>query len=67
MQPNHPTDDVAGIAASIVDGLLQTPSRFVGKVMDHADAPSRVHFPGVLVEKGAGEDDVRLVGSYNFV
>lgn len=44
------------------DGLLQTPSRFAGKVMDSTDAPSRVHFPGVLVEQGAGKDYSRLVG-----
>ncbi len=44
------------------DGLLQTPSRFAGKVMDVADTAGRVPFPGVLVEQGKGKDVSRLVG-----
>jgi len=43
------------------EGVLQTPSRFAGQVLDMTEPPRR-GFPGVLVEQGKGKDASRLVG-----
>ncbi len=42
LQPNHPTDDVKGIAASIVDGLLYGSGDAVVGINPATDSPSAV-------------------------
>jgi ethanolamine ammonia-lyase large subunit len=42
LQPNHPTDDAAGIAASIVDGLLLGSGDAVIGINPASDSPSNV-------------------------
>jgi ethanolamine ammonia-lyase large subunit len=42
LQPNHPTDDLLGIAASVIDGLLYGCGDAVIGVNPAADSPSRV-------------------------
>jgi ethanolamine ammonia-lyase large subunit len=43
LQPNHPTDDVRGIAASILDGLLLGAGDAVVGVNPATDSPDRAH------------------------
>jgi len=43
LQPNHPTDDVRGIAASILDGLLLGAGDAVIGVNPATDSPERAH------------------------
>src|SRR5262252_8864093 len=43
LQPNHPTDDVRGIAASILDGLLLGSGDAVIGVNPATDSPERTH------------------------
>jgi ethanolamine ammonia-lyase large subunit len=43
LQPNHPTDDVRGIAASILDGLLLGAGDAVIGVNPATDSPDRAH------------------------
>ena len=43
LQPNHPTDDPAGIAASIVDGLLLGAGDAVIGINPASDNPERTH------------------------
>ena len=43
LQPNHPTDDPAGILASIVDGLLLGCGDAVIGINPASDSPQRVH------------------------
>jgi ethanolamine ammonia-lyase large subunit len=43
LQPNHPTDDVRGIAASILDGLLLGSGDAVIGINPATDSPSRAH------------------------
>lgn len=43
LQPNHPTDDPKGIAASIVDGLLYGSGDAVIGINPATDAPAAVH------------------------
>jgi ethanolamine ammonia-lyase large subunit len=43
LQPNHPTDDAAGIAASILDGLLLGSGDAVIGVNPATDSPDRAH------------------------
>src|SRR6476469_4905112 len=43
LQPNHPTDDVRGIAASILDGLLLGSGDAVFGVNPATDSPERAH------------------------
>jgi ethanolamine ammonia-lyase large subunit len=43
LQPNHPTDDVRGIAASILDGLLLGSGDAVIGVNPATDSPERAH------------------------
>jgi ethanolamine ammonia-lyase large subunit len=43
LQPNHPTDDPKGIAASIIDGLLYGSGDAVIGINPATDNPARVH------------------------
>jgi ethanolamine ammonia-lyase large subunit len=43
LQPNHPTDDVGGIAASILDGLLLGAGDAVIGINPATDSPDRAH------------------------
>ena len=43
LQPNHPTDDPAGIAASILDGLLLGAGDAVIGINPATDSPQRAH------------------------
>jgi len=43
LQPNHPTDDMAGIAASILDGLLLGSGDAVIGINPATDSPERAH------------------------
>jgi ethanolamine ammonia-lyase large subunit len=43
LQPNHPTDDSAGIAASILDGLLLGSGDAVIGINPATDSPERTH------------------------
>ena len=43
LQPNHPTDDARGIAASILDGLLLGSGDAVIGVNPATDSPERAH------------------------
>ncbi|MBL3656060.1 ethanolamine ammonia-lyase subunit EutB [Fulvivirga sediminis] len=42
LQPNHPTDDIKGIAASILDGLMYGSGDAVIGINPASDSPSRV-------------------------
>jgi ethanolamine ammonia-lyase large subunit len=53
LQPNHPTDDLRGIAASILDGLLLGSGDAVIGINPATDSPERTH--GLL----CGLDDIR--------
>ncbi len=43
LQPNHPTDDLGGIAASILDGLLLGAGDAVIGINPASDSPERAH------------------------
>ena len=43
LQPNHPTDDMKGIAASIIDGLLLGSGDAVIGINPATDDPSQIH------------------------
>src|SRR5207253_1494277 len=43
LQPNHPTDDLGGIAASILDGLLLGAGDAVIGINPASDSPERTH------------------------
>src|SRR5215813_861026 len=43
LQPNHPTDDPKGIAASILDGLLLGAGDAVIGINPATDSPERAH------------------------
>src|SRR5499427_1433753 len=43
LQPNHPTDDIGGIAASILDGLLLGAGDAVIGINPATDSPERAH------------------------
>src|SRR5580704_3483248 len=54
LQPNHPTDDAAGIAASILDGLLLGSGDAVIGINPATDSPERAHTLVCML------DDIRL-------
>jgi ethanolamine ammonia-lyase large subunit len=54
LQPNHPTDDQAGIAASILDGLLLGAGDAVIGINPATDSPERAHALVCML------DDIRL-------
>ena len=51
LQPNHPTDDLAGIAASILDGLLLGAGDAVIGINPATDSPERAHALLVMLEE----------------
>ncbi len=51
LQPNHPTDDPAGIAASILDGLLLGAGDAVIGINPATDSPERTHALLCLLEE----------------
>ncbi len=50
LQPNHPTDDLRGIAASILDGLLLGSGDAVIGINPATDSPERAHKLLVMLE-----------------
>ena len=50
LQPNHPTDDLRGIAASILDGLLLGAGDAVIGINPATDSPERAHKLLVMLE-----------------
>src|SRR5688572_22274212 len=50
LQPNHPTDDARGIAASILDGLLLGSGDAVIGINPATDSPERAHRLLVMLE-----------------
>jgi len=50
MQPNHPTDDARGIAASILDGLLLGAGDAVIGINPATDSPERAHVLLTMLE-----------------
>ena len=51
LQPNHPTDDLAGIAASILDGLLLGAGDAVIGINPATDSPERAHALLAMLEE----------------
>jgi ethanolamine ammonia-lyase large subunit len=51
LQPNHPTDDLAGIAASILDGLLLGSGDAVIGINPATDSPERAHALLAMLEE----------------
>ena len=51
LQPNHPTDDLAGIAASILDGLLLGAGDAVIGINPATDSPERAHTLLAMLEE----------------
>ena len=51
LQPNHPTDDLAGIAASILDGLLLGAGDAVIGINPATDSPERAHALLTMLEE----------------
>src|SRR3954451_19270709 len=51
LQPNHPTDDLAGIAASILDGLLLGAGDAVIGINPATDSPERTHALLAMLEE----------------
>src|SRR3954469_10454388 len=51
LQPNHPTDDLAGIAASILDGLLLGAGDAVIGINPATDSPERTHALLTMLEE----------------
>jgi ethanolamine ammonia-lyase large subunit len=51
LQPNHPTDDPAGIAAAILDGLLLGAGDAVIGINPASDSPDRTHALLCLLEE----------------
>ncbi len=51
LQPNHPTDDPAGIAAAILDGLLLGAGDAVIGINPASDSPERTHTLLCLLEE----------------
>jgi ethanolamine ammonia-lyase large subunit len=50
LQPNHPTDDLRGVAASVIDGLLLGSGDAVIGVNPASDSPSRVRDMLVMLD-----------------
>src|SRR3954467_4698812 len=51
LQPNHPTDDLAGIGASILDGLLLGAGDAVIGINPATDSPERAHALLAMLEE----------------
>jgi ethanolamine ammonia-lyase large subunit len=58
LQPNHPTDDVRGIAASILDGLLLGAGDAVIGINPATDSPERAHALLTMLDDIRGKLDI---------
>ncbi len=58
LQPNHPTDDPAGIAASVLDGLLLGAGDAVIGVNPATDSPERTHALLSMLEEARVKADI---------
>ena len=58
LQPNHPTDDPRGIAASILDGLLLGAGDAVIGINPATDSPARSHLLLDMLEEIRGKLDI---------
>src|SRR5882757_10079882 len=58
LQPNHPTDDARGIAASILDGLLLGAGDAVIGINPATDSPERAHALLSMLEEIRGRLDI---------
>jgi ethanolamine ammonia-lyase large subunit len=58
LQPNHPTDDVRGIAASILDGLLLGAGDAVIGINPATDSPERAHDLLAMLDDIRGKLDI---------
>lgn len=62
LQPNHPTDDVRGIAASILDGLLLGAGDAVIGINPATDSPARAHALLSVIEEIRTKLDIPAQG-----
>ena len=58
LQPNHPTDDARGIAASILDGLLLGSGDAVIGINPATDSPDRAHHLLSMLDEIRGKLDI---------
>lgn len=58
LQPNHPTDDARGIAASILDGLLLGAGDAVIGINPATDSPERAHALLNMLDDIRGKPDI---------
>jgi ethanolamine ammonia-lyase large subunit len=58
LQPNHPTDDIRGIAASILDGLLLGSGDAVIGINPATDSPERAHALLSMLDDIRGKLDI---------
>jgi len=58
LQPNHPTDDAQGIAASILDGLLLGAGDAVIGVNPATDSPARAHLLLAMLDEIRAKLDI---------
>jgi ethanolamine ammonia-lyase large subunit len=58
LQPNHPTDDIGGIAASILDGLLLGAGDAVIGINPATDSPERAHALLSMLDEVRGKLDI---------
>jgi ethanolamine ammonia-lyase large subunit len=58
LQPNHPTDDIRGIAASILDGLLLGAGDAVIGINPATDSPERAHALLTMLDDIRGKLDI---------
>jgi ethanolamine ammonia-lyase large subunit len=62
LQPNHPTDDARGIAASILDGLLLGAGDAVIGINPATDSPARTHLLLDMIEEIRTKLDIPTQG-----
>src|SRR5262249_36039725 len=62
LQPNHPTDDARGIAASILDGLLLGAGDAVIGINPATDSPARAHLLLDMIEEIRTKLDIPTQG-----
>src|SRR5262245_15265627 len=62
LQPNHPTDDIRGIAASILDGLLLGSGDAVIGINPATDSPERAHTLTSMLDQIIAELEIPTQG-----
>jgi ethanolamine ammonia-lyase large subunit len=62
LQPNHPTDDARGIAASVLDGLLLGAGDAVIGINPATDSPARTHLLLDMIEEIRAKLDIPTQG-----